>query len=157
MYYLLGALALFFGEEQIKGWIEQKYRLNQESFFLKNWLIITKHHNYGFIHNKQSEKRKRVLGVSAAGLFLVVINAFRAFFSETSHIIRTGMMLLLAGGVSNAYDRIRRKYVVDYFIINKGRLKRTIFNLADIMLFAGAVLCAVGSLFLEYRKKSKEN
>lgn len=153
MYYLLGALALFFGEEQIKRWIEKRYRLNQEKAFLKNWLIITKHHNYGFIHNKQSENRKRVLGVSAAGAALVIINAFSAFFTEANHMVRAGMMFLLAGGLSNVYDRVKRKYVVDYFIINKGRLKKTIFNLADIMLFAGAVLCAAGSLVFDYLKK----
>jgi signal peptidase II len=53
------------------------------------------------------------------------------------------MIFLLAGGASNAYDRVKRGYVVDYFIINKGWLKRTIFNLADMFLFLGGVICAV--------------
>ena len=61
------------------------------------------------------------------------------------------MMLVVAGGLSNAYDRLKRHYVVDYFIINKGRLKKTIFNLADFLLFFGVVLCTAASL-LEERK-----
>lgn len=148
MYYLLGALALFFGEEQIKKRVESRYALNQEKPVLKNWIILTKHHNYGFSHNRQSGNRKRVMGVTAAGIFLVISQAFSAFFSGVNHAVKAGMMLLLAGGLSNACDRFKRSYVVDYFIINKGRLKKTIFNLADMMLLLGAVVCAIGCLFL---------
>lgn len=147
MYYLLGALALFFGEEQVKSWVERSLILNKERPLLKNYIILTKHHNYGFAHNRCSGKKKRVLGVSAAGLFSIAIYGAYGFFSDTSHIRKTGMMLLLAGGLSNTFDRFKRSYVVDYFIINRGRLKKTIFNLADIMLFTGCAVCAVGSLF----------
>lgn len=153
MYYLLGALALFFGEEQIKEWVEKKLTLNQERSFCRNRLILTKHHNYGFVHNRQSHRRNRVLGVSIIGLFLVAGNALAVFFSELGHGLKAGMMLLLAGGLSNVYDRIKRKYVVDYFIINKGNLKSTIFNLADIMLLFGMAICFAGSLFFKETTK----
>lgn len=151
MYYLLGAFALFFGEERIKRWVETHFTLNEEKPVLKKHLIFTRHHNYGFVHNRRSEHRGQVLVVSLVGLFLVVGNGIYVFFSGLSHGLKAGMMLLMAGGLSNAYDRIKRHYVVDYFIINKGRLKKTIFNLADILLFLGAVVCAAASL-LEERK-----
>lgn len=154
MYYLLGALALFFGEEQIKSRIERHYTLNQKTSLWKNRLILTKHHNYGFIHNKQSKNRKMVLGMSFVSAAALIGSALYTFFSDLGHGMKAGMMFLLAGGLSNAYDRVKRKYVVDYFIINKGRLKRTIFNLADIMLFAGAVCCTIGSLFPGGLKKN---
>lgn len=151
MYYLLGALALFFGEEQIKRWVEAHFALNEEKPALKNHLIFTKHHNYGFAHNRCSKHRARVLGVSLIGLFLVIGNGIYVFFSGLGHGLKTGMMLLMAGSLSNVYDRIKRHYVLDYFIINKGRLKKTIFNLADILLFLGAAVTAAASL-LEERK-----
>ena len=147
MYYLLGALILFLGEGRIKQWFEKNFELNQEKPILKKQIILTKHHNYGFIHNRFSDKRKEVLGVSVACGLLVIGNACYAFFTEMNNAIKTGMMLLLAGGMSNAYDRVKRSYVIDYFIVNKGRLKKTIFNLADFMLFLGTVFCAIGSIF----------
>lgn len=155
MYYLLGALALFFGEEQIKAWVEKRIGLKQKKPFFGNRIIITKHHNYGLAHNRRSHKPRQVLAVSFAGLFLVVINALPVFFSTLGHGLKAGMMLLLAGGLSNVHDRIKRKYVVDYFIINKGQLKGTIFNLADMMLFLGAALCAVGSLVVGFKDEAK--
>lgn len=149
MYYLFGAMALFFGEEKIKQWFEKNFNLNQEKKVLKEQVILTKHHNYGFIHNRCSDNRSRVLWVSVAGILFVLGNACAAFFSQINHVLKAGMMLLLAGGTSNAYDRMKRGYVVDYFIINKGRLKKTIFNLADIMLFFGTIFCIMGSVFFK--------
>ncbi len=147
MNYLLTAITLFLGEEGIKSRVERKYDLNEKKPIWKENIILTKHHNYGFAHNKWSDKPERVRGISIAGMTLVAANAVNLFFSGAGRILKTGMMLLLAGGMSNAYDRLERKYVVDYFIINKGRLKKTIFNLADIMLFLGTVLTAIGVLF----------
>lgn len=151
MYYFLGALALFLGEERIKRLVEANFALNEEKPVLKNSLIFTKHHNYGFAHNRCSGQRKRVLGVSLLALFLAIGNGIWVFFSGLGNGLKTGMMLVVAGGLSNAYDRLKRHYVVDYFIINKGRLKKTIFNLADFLLFFGVVLCTAASL-LEERK-----
>lgn len=145
MYYILGALALFFGEGKIKKWVESHFSPGEERAFWNDGLILTLHHNAGFAGNRQSKNRKLVLGVSVTGIFLVVINAAYTFLGKFGHILKSGMMLLLAGGLSNAYDRLQRGYVVDYFIINKGCLKKTIFNLADIFLFAGVLLCTFGS------------
>ena len=56
------------------------------------------------------------------------------------------LILTLGGALSNYYDRIRRNYVVDYFSINVGRLKKVIFNLGDIFIFAGAVLMIIAQV-----------
>ena len=48
--------------------------------------------------------------------------------------------LVLAGGASNLFDRMTRGYVVDYFSIQWKALKKVVFNLGDIFIFAGSVL-----------------
>ena len=55
----------------------------------------------------------------------------------------------LAGGVSNLYYRMKRVYVVDYFSfrVPLEKLRRIVFNLSDLFIFAGAGLMIVYSFF----------
>ena len=76
-------------------------------------------------------------------------------------ILKTGLALILGGAYSNTYDRLRRKYVVDYFSVRpmkaencKNRIFRKIiekcsaivFNLADFGIIIGAFLLVLGEL-----------
>lgn len=58
-------------------------------------------------------------------------------------IQKTALAILLGGALSNLYDRYVRRYVVDYFSFQFGWLKKVVFNLGDLFVFAGA-----GILFL---------
>ena len=51
-------------------------------------------------------------------------------------LIKLALSVTLGGAVSNLYDRLR-DYVVDYFSIQFGRLKRVVFNLGDMFIFFG--------------------
>ena len=52
--------------------------------------------------------------------------------------------LVISGGLSNVYDRIKRKHVVDYIYWNK--LKKIVFNLADVFIFIGGLITIIGEL-----------
>ena len=56
-----------------------------------------------------------------------------------------GPGLLLGGGLSNLWERLRRGRVLDYLRFPKapGPLKRYAYNLADLAIFLGAVLIAL--------------
>ena len=58
---------------------------------------------------------------------------------------KLALTLTLAGGVSNLYDRMKRGYVVDYFSFQWKALKKVVFNLGDLFIFAGAFLMAAGT------------
>ena len=64
--------------------------------------------------------------------------------------IRLGTGLLLGGGLSNLYERIRRGRVLDYLRFPRapGVLKKYTYNLADLFILLGAVL-----LLLRRRKR----
>ena len=64
---------------------------------------------------------------------------------------KTALTLVLAGGASNLYDRLKRGYVVDYFSIQWKKLKKVVFNLGDIFIFAGSALFAAVQLVEEIR------
>lgn len=63
---------------------------------------------------------------------------------------RLGTGLLLGGGLSNLYERVRRGRVLDYLRFPRapGVLKKYTYNLADLFILLGAVL-----LFLRRRKR----
>ena len=53
-----------------------------------------------------------------------------------------GAGLLLGGGLSNLWERLRHGRVLDYLRVPKapGMLKRYTYNLADLAIFLGAAL-----------------
>ena len=59
---------------------------------------------------------------------------------------RLGILLVLTGGLSNQYDRMRRGSVTDYVQLPRAgkRLGRLVWNVADFMLLGGVVLTVIG-------------
>ena len=57
--------------------------------------------------------------------------------------MKIGAGLLLGGGLSNLLDRLIRGHVTDYIRFCKAKIKklrRIVFNLADVFIAIGAVL-----------------
>ncbi len=52
---------------------------------------------------------------------------------------KTGVALLLGGGLNNLYDRYTKGHVVDYFHLNFGPkwLRAIVFNISDFCIFIG--------------------
>ena len=71
----------------------------------------------------------------------------QVFSEKGNYLTKTGLALIAGGGLSNLYDRMKRGYVVDYFTINYRKLRKVIFNLADICIFAGGFLVILEALF----------
>lgn len=59
---------------------------------------------------------------------------------------RLGILLVLTGGLSNQYDRMRRGSVTDYVQLPGAgkKLGRLVWNIADFMLLGGVVLTVIG-------------
>ena len=60
---------------------------------------------------------------------------------------KLGIAMILGGALSNLYDRLVRRYVVDYFSIQWKKLKDVVFNLGDIFVFAGSLILLLRELF----------
>lgn len=60
--------------------------------------------------------------------------------------------LLLAGGLSNLYERLIYGYIVDYFVIRG----LTVFNLADVMVDLAIAILLIFALY-EWRNKHQHN
>ena len=59
---------------------------------------------------------------------------------------RLGILVMLAGGLSNQYDRMRRGSVTDYLQLPRAgkKARRLVWNVADFMLLGGVALTAAG-------------
>lgn len=93
---------------------------------------------------------KHIHFISARKLFfvgmlmaLVFLTLFSKSASPTS--ILAYVLLLLAGGLGNLIDRVMYGgYVVDFINIGIGPLRTGVFNVADVVVVAGALLLLTG-------------
>ncbi len=63
-----------------------------------------------------------------------------------------GYAFLAAGALGNVEDRLSKGYVIDYLRFRRGpaRLRRIVWNLSDILIFAGTSLWLLGSRLSGY-------
>jgi len=69
-------------------------------------------------------------------LFLAIAGFLAARY-RWSRMARCGLVLFLAGGLSNLTDRIAIGGVIDFLNIGIGPLRTGIFNVADVAILAG--------------------
>lgn len=147
MRYLLIALGLFGLDEGVKNYIEKQKDLEVQDRKWGSFLIIRKHHNKGFALNVGDKQQKAV-----ALLSLLMTAGLTVFFILTlgnkgNALLRTGLSFLLGGAFGNTYDRLKRKYVVDYISFNVPfkKMRSIVFNIADFCIMIGAMLVVLGT------------
>ncbi len=141
------AAGIFAGDQWLKNRAEECLREGETLSWCGGRLLIRKLHNSGMMLNLGESRRKLVALLSviltgaAAAIFLV------SFGQKGCGLLRLGLGTLLGGAFSNTYDRLKRKYVVDYFSfgVKWKNLRRVVFNLADLCVMIGAVLTVLGS------------
>ena len=69
---------------------------------------------------------------------------------EAGSLLRSGLWLIVGGGLGNLYDRLAYGCVIDF--IRLDFINFAIFNPADVFVCAGAVLVAIAVLAEDRRK-----
>ncbi len=148
---IIAALSLL--DLGIKGKIEQEA---PEDFpkplpHTKGKILLYRNHNSGFPFGflKQHQKIVKMLPLAViSGLF----GYLTAILSQKGKTVqKLGIAIILGGALSNLHDRMIRGYVVDYFSIQCGKLKRVVFNLGDIFVFLGSGILFLSELTKEFR------
>lgn len=106
----------------------------------KGLIKLHKNHNSGFPFGFMKERPELVRTIP-----LMVISAMAGGLCALAQgkgkvAQKAGLAIILGGALSNLYDRLVRGYVVDYFSIEWKQLKKVVFNLGDIFVFAGSAL-----------------
>lgn len=115
-------------------------------------IMLHKNHNPGFSFGFLKERPEYVKMVPlAVASFIGGMLAW--LLPRKGHLAdKLALSVLLGGAVSNLYDRLVRNYVVDYFSIQCGRLKKVVFNLGDMFIFLGAGMMLALELIREFRE-----
>jgi signal peptidase II len=75
----------------------------------------------------------------ANGIFLFGTLLFAVHY-QWSRLAAAGLMLFVAGGLSNLIDRVAMGTVIDFMNVGIGPWRTGIFNVADVAIMAGVAL-----------------
>ena len=145
--YSLLAIAIFITDLLIKNHIERMEIAGEEKTPAGGRLLLRKYHNKGAFLNA-GERRRGLISVLSLVLTLGATMLFLATFTcKGSRVLKAGLALLLGGAYSNTYDRLVRKYVVDYisFPVRNQKIRNIVFNISDFCIMIGALLLVIGS------------
>lgn len=144
MQYLAVAAGIFGLDWKVKNAIEKKGTEGKTWKKCGGFLLIGKHHNRGAFLNAGQKHPKLILAVS-----VLLTAGLTAFYIMTlgmagKRLLKWGLTLLLGGAYSNTYDRLARRYVVDYVSFQLPFLKKVIFNIGDFCIMIGAFISVLG-------------
>lgn len=141
------AIAVFLADLFIKNHIERTRTEGEMQSVCGGRIILHKYHNKGAFLNA-GERRSGLVAVLSLILTLGATVLFLATFTFRGNgMLRSGLALLLGGAYSNTYDRLVRKYVVDYvsFPVKNKKIRNIVFNISDFCIMIGALLIVLGS------------
>ena len=153
--YAAAFLLLLAADQGLKLWVVDHLELYASAPLLPGVVELKYIQNTGGGWSILSEHTWLLSLITA--LVLVVIAVLLAKKIVRHPLGRWGCVLLLAGGLGNLIDRLRLGYVVDMF--NFQFISYPVFNIADICVVAGMVLCAVYYIFFyeKYDAKKRED
>lgn len=145
MIYILITIIIFFIDQRIKKKIDYEMSLSNEKWIFNETILLNKSYNKGAILGILN-KKPRFLLISN----IIVIIIFSIYYIKEiiygDSLIKFILSLMVGGAFSNVYDRIKYGYVIDYFSFKK--LKKIIFNLADIFMIIGIFLFLIYNIFI---------
>lgn len=158
MKYIMTLVSLFAIDNAAKDYIETCGEQGMKKPVLGGRLYIRKHHNTGAMLHLGG--RNRVVVAALSLLFSVFMTGvFAATLTTKGNVLlKSGLALLLGGAYSNTYDRLKRKYVVDYVSFQlsptgsravkklKKAFETVVFNLSDFGIMIGAMLIVISQM-----------
>lgn len=115
-------------------------------------VLLHKNHNAGFSFGYFKDHPSLVQMIPLAVASFIGGMLASLLQRKGNTLEKLALSIAMGGAVSNLYDRLVRHYVVDYFSIQYGKLKKVVFNLGDLFIFLGAGII----LIVEFMKAFKE-
>lgn len=112
----------------------------------RGFVKLYRNHNDGFPMGAFRTRPDLVRNVPLIVLSAVAGIFFWIFPKKGYLAEKIGTSLVLGGGFSNLYDRMKRGYVVDYFSIQFKNLKKIVLNIGDVCIFLGAGILLVAEI-----------
>jgi len=122
--------------------------------FLQLVLVYNRGAAFGFLGEASGWQLPFFAAVGAIVSIVIVIRLARA--AATQKWFEVALVLILAGAVGNLIDRIRGGYVVDFIELYYGVWRFPAFNVADMVIFLGALMLILELLEIQSRQKERE-
>lgn len=141
-------LAIAAGDGAVKKCAEAKLSDGRKKELFGGHICLQLLHNPGVALSALRKNQKLVLVLNSILLGVSLGEYANILRKKDQTAAKTGLALLIGGGVSNLIDRFQRGYVTDYFSIHAGkrfqRLEKIVFNCSDFCVFLGALLYVFG-------------
>lgn len=149
MYIAIAIAAALLGADRVLKYLSRTGKLRLESKYLR----LTHLENHGFFLGL-GQKHEKLLRWLPMGVWLLAAVCLLPELGKRIFSAQLGILLVLLGGLSNQFDRLRRGSVTDYLQFPHRRAKKRalVWNLADFMLIGGVALTALGLLRELFKK-----
>lgn len=138
---ILIIIGISFFDLRLKKQAEKKIKRGEEIPVCRGKILLRHAHNEGMAFNLGEQNPKAVKWLSLILTCMVGVYTLCLFGKSKNGLEKISLSFLIAGAISNVYDRIKRKYVVDYIGFQTKWKKFTdiTFNVGDFSIFAGAI------------------
>lgn len=155
MIFLLILAAVFGLDYAVKSYVEKHKKEGQEEKALGGAILIRRMSNYGAAGSVLKKKPgvvKWTSGIVLLGMFIYYI---KELFSKGNVACKICYSMILGGGLSNLYDRIKKGAVTDYFsfCVPFKKIKNLVFNISDLFIIIGSVFL----FFLQIRLGGRQH
>jgi len=142
MLYLIISFLICGVDLLLKHYIEHTINGQERHEILHGRVLLQKSHNTGAMMNLLENHQGVVSGFSLGFSICIAICYGYLLSKKGMHLLKAGLGFIAGGAFSNVYDRLKRKYVVDYFSFNtkNRKIKKVVFNIADLFIFLGSFL-----------------
>lgn len=145
MIYITIILAVCAVEFFLRRLAHKKIDLNEKKELKKLPVILNRYHNYGMAENRLKERPGvvKVIGtVSVGALFILFLLTLPL---RGKKVMKTGLALVVGGGLANLLERYLHGYVTDYVQLKVpfARIRKLVFNVADFCIFIGSALLVI--------------
>ena len=151
--YLIGTAA-FAADYASKRWAERSLELNGDKRpVFGGRLFLYRIENRGTAGGHLAGRGSLPLILSGTALAAAAVHQHRTR-KESSTLTRIGSSLIIAGGLGNLCDRVRRGAVTDFAAVRHrdGTIGRYVYNAADAAIAAGAAAIILGECLGEKKK-----
>jgi signal peptidase II len=98
-----------------------------------------------------------LMPLALGGVALILCTIFAVWmFTTKAFMTALPLVLIIAGALSNVWDRVRFGAVADFLYFHVGAYGWPAFNIADSCIVLGVALLAWDSLFLEPKRRKGE-
>lgn len=145
MLYVVLAVLMIALDQAVKYWAFTSLQAQQTIPLIENVFHLTYVENRGAAFSMFAQFDSRWIFVTLAVVISIVIGvALRKDWMQSA-LGRWSLVLIGAGAIGNAIDRVLRGFVVDLFDFRL--IHFPVFNVADIFICVGAVLFVIYFLF----------